>query len=162
MKKNKLSVLVMRLGKRTSTTIIATIVLLGIVLILFTGCAAIIASLIASAVEDKPASIEESMSFNSVDKALNAAVRAAQKTGWSIRTVDRSSGFLYAEQEVRPMGAGSRVYLFKLDVTIVDQGDGSMIVNVKVTPPPSVRSKKENKPEARAKNFLYALREESK
>jgi hypothetical protein len=89
----------------------------------------------------KPISKSRQISAGSQKEAVNTAVKAAGKTGWTPKTVSVETGYVLAEYVADiKYTIVARDYTFKLEVRLPDNGKGD--ANIVITPPSGLVSSK--------------------
>lgn len=105
----------------------------------------------------KPISKSRQISASSQKEAVNTAVKAAGKTGWTPKTISVETGHVLAEYvaDLKYMIV-ARDYTFRLEVRLPDNGKGD--ANIVITPPSGLVSSKPM--DKIANEFLDALTNE--
>ncbi len=89
----------------------------------------------------KPISKSRQISAGSQKEAVNTAVKAAGKTGWTPKTVSVETGYVLAEYVADiKYTMVARDYTFKLEVRLPENGKGD--ANIFITPPSGLVSSK--------------------
>ncbi|MDP1991605.1 MAG: SH3 domain-containing protein [Syntrophales bacterium] len=89
----------------------------------------------------KPISKSRQISASSQKEAVNIAVKAAGKTGWTPKTISVETGYVLAEYVADiKYTIVARDYTFRLEVRLPDHGKGD--ANIVITPPPGLVSSK--------------------
>ena len=89
----------------------------------------------------KPISKSRQISASSQKEAVNTAVKAASKTGWTPKTISVDKGYVVAEYVADiKYTIVARDYTFKLEVRLPENGKGD--ANVVITPPSGLVSSK--------------------
>lgn len=96
---------------------------------------AILASLAGCAFV-QPAVRTQQVSSMPADNAIRSATQAARDTNWIVKTIDKDTGYILAEREVRVLGRPGRGDSYKMEVDVRNATSGDL--TVKVTPPPGV------------------------
>lgn len=124
-----------------------------IVLLNVAGCAQMIADTLYKDRYAKPATVSRNIKAHSAKTAMKAAVAAANKQGWTPKTISAETNYILAEQvpDVK-YTRGARDYTYKLQVQLPENGNGE--VSATVTPPTGVVGKPS---EEIASEFLVAL-----
>jgi hypothetical protein len=104
------------------------------VALIISGCAQMIADAIYKDKYAKPATVSRQINSSSGKAAVNAAVSAAGKTGWTPKTISVETGYVLAEAvaDVK-YTRGARDYTYRLEVRVPDSGKGD--TNVVVSSP---------------------------
>lgn len=100
----------------------------------------------------QPASVSAPITIRTSDTALAAAVKAASKTDWTVKTVSKETGYVYAERQIQ---FGFDRNLYKLEVNLPISGSGE--VTAKVTPPTADISR--NNPQEMAAQYMQVFKE---
>jgi len=89
----------------------------------------------------KQISKSRQISASSQKEAVNTAVKAAGKTGWTPKTISVETGYVLAEYVADlKYTIVARDYTFRLEVRLPDNGKGD--ANIVITPPPGLVSSK--------------------
>lgn len=70
------------------------------------------------------------------DNAIRSATQAARDTNWIVKTIDKDTGHLLAEREIRVLGRPERGDSYKMEVDVRNATSGNL--TMKVTPPSGV------------------------
>ncbi len=100
------------------------------------GCGEMVGAMLPDSIYIQPASASKTLTADSTNAAMKAAIAAATSSGWTPKTISPETGYLFAEQDTRVAFRGTRNDSFKLEVTLPAGGRGTVIA--KVTPPPKI------------------------
>ena len=111
------------------------------------GCGQIVADSLFSDQYLKPITMSRMVNFSSKKTAVNAAVDAAVKVGYTPKTISVETGYVVAEYVADPkFTRGARDYTFKLTVRLPETGKGK--ASITITPPSGLVSSKTMEQEA--------------